>query len=332
MRVLILGGGGNIGFWVEKLLIENLHDVYSIQRSVNKPKRKHLESQKNFVIILENVNNLSEMSCNFFNDFDLVIDFVCFNEMTAIKRMRLLSNFSGIFIMVSTVAVYDRSTTTNFLSSASKCENLYWEYARNKFKAEKIFLEGISSNQIKICRLGHTFDTILPVPFGTGDWTFVQWLLDGNSMLMHRRDESFWSLLHSRDAARRILLVATEPQDFANVVNIVNSQSTSWLEIGRVFFSSLRIPESFRFISVETLREIYPYWSESVFFHKQFDEVYDGDEIRKFSQIEATDWNLLDGLNFSLDFYRQKKTFRIVNQFDYDQFSLLAKYSKPLKA
>lgn len=332
MRVLILGGGGNIGFWVEKLLIENWHEVHSIQRSVNKPKRKHSESKKNFFIIHEDVNNLSEMSRKFVSQFDLIIDFICFNEATAIERVKLLSDFSGLFIMISTVAVYDRTISTNFLSSVSKCESLYWEYAKNKFKAERVFLAGIRSNQIKICRLGHTFDTILPIPFGKGDWTFVQWLIDGNSMLMFRKDESLWPVLHSRDAAKRILFVATEPQDFANVVNIVNSRSTSWLEIGRVLFSSLGIPESFRFIGVESLREIHPYWSDSVIFHKQFDDVYFGDEIRKFSQIEVTDWSLSTGLTTSLDFYRQKKSFRVVNQFDYDQFSLLAEYSKPLKA
>ena len=331
MRVLILGGGGNIGFWVEKLFMENHHAVCSLQRGFNKLKRNHSDEQKNFFIIREDVNALSEMSKKLINDFDLIIDFICYDAATAQERVRLLSGFSGLFIMISTVAVYDRSFGLNILSSVSSCETTKWGYAKNKFEAENVLLAGIGSDQIKICRLGHTFDIALPVPFGSGDWTIIQWLLDGNSLMLCRGSESSWPLLHARDAARRILITATEPQRFANVVNIVNSKATSWLVIARAFCTILGLPESFRYISVETLRVLYPYWSESVIFHKQFDEVYVGEEITKFSQTEVGDWSLETGLNVSLGCYFSEKSFQIVNQFDYSQFSLLARKSQALE-
>jgi nucleoside-diphosphate-sugar epimerase len=331
MRVLILGGGGNIGFWVEKLFMENHHAVCSLQRGFNKLKRNHSDEQKNFFIIREDVNALSEMSKKLINDFDLIIDFICYDAATAQERVRLLSGFSGLFIMISTVAVYDRSFGINTLSSVSSCEFVKWEYAKNKFEAENVLLAGIGSDQIKICRLGHTFDIALPVPFGSGDWTIVQWLLDGNSLMLCRDSESSWPLLHARDAARRILITATEPQRFANVVNVVNSKATSWLVIAKTFCTILGLPESFRYISVETLRALYPYWSESVIFHKQFDEVYVGEEITEFSQTEVGDWSLETGLRVSLGYYFSEKSFQIVNQFDYLQFSLLARKSQALE-
>jgi len=331
MKVLILGGGGNIGFWVENLLIEDGHYVYSIQRGINKVKRIHLEDKKNFFIIREDINQLSEASRSLINECELIIDFICFNSFTANERLRLFSNFSGLIIMVSTVAVYDRSRGINKLSSGSSCENVQWPYAKNKLEAEKVLLAGIKPGQIKICRLGHTFDTILPVPFGTGDWTFIQWLLDGNSLMLIRDSDSFWPLLHSRDAARRILLLSTEPQEFKNVTNIVNSQTRSWLEIGRAIFSGLGIPERFRKLDLEILRTFLPYWSDSVTFHKKFDEIYVGEEIDKFAKFESTDWSLEKGLEISLDFYLAQESSQLVNHFDYEQFSLLAKKSPILK-
>ena len=331
MRVLILGGGGNIGFWVESLFIENHHEVCSIQRGFNKLKRNHPDGQKNFNIICEDINTLSEMSRKKINDFDLIIDFVCYDAVTALERVRLLSDFSGLLIMISTVAVYDRSFGMNILSSDSSCKNIKWGYAKNKFEAENVLLASIRSDQIKICRLGHTFDTALPVPFGSGDWTIVQWLLDGNSLMLFRGSESSWPLLHARDAARRILNVATQPQKFTNVVNIVNSKASSWLAIAKTFCTILGLPESFRFISVETLGMLYPYWSESVNFHKQFDDMYIGEEIAMFSQTEVGDWSLANGLAESLRWYLSDKSLQIVNQFDYSQFSLLARKSKALE-
>jgi nucleoside-diphosphate-sugar epimerase len=212
----------------------------------------------------------------------------------------------------------------NILSSVSSCEKVEWSYAKNKLEAEEVLLEGLKPGRVIICRLGHTFDVLLPVPFGSGDWTFVQWLLDGNPMMLFRGIDSSWSLLHSRDVARRILFLAANVENFTNVLNIANPQSVSWLEIGKAFYSTLRIPEKFRFISLDSLKTLYPYWSESVIFHKQFDEVYVGDEIKMFSQIEDSDWNLATGLSVSLNFYLRNKTIQTVNQFHYEQFSLLA--------
>lgn len=331
MKVLILGGGGNIGFWVENLLIKDGHYVYSIQRGINKVKRTHLKNQKNFFIIREDINQLGEVSRGLINECDLIIDFVCFNSITANARLRLFSGFTGRIVMVSTVAVYDRSLGMNKLSSGSSCENVQWQYAKNKLGAEKVLLAGIKSGQIKICRLGHTFDTILPVPFGTGDWTFIQWLLDGNSLMLIRGSDSFWPLLHSRDAARRILLLSHEPQEFKSVTNVVNSQTRSWLDIGRAIFSGLGIPERFRKLDLEILRTFIPYWSDSVTFHKKFDEMYVGEDIDKFAKFESTDWSLEKGLEISLDFYLSQKSSQIVNHFDYEQFSLLAKKSQVLE-
>lgn len=161
MKVLILGGGGNIGFWVEKLLIENNHYVYSIQRGFNKLKRSHLENQENLFIIREDINQLSKLSRELIKDCDLIVDFICFNSLTASERLILFSDFSGLFIMISTVAVYDRSLGANILSSVSSCEKVKWSYAKNKLEAEKVLLTGIKPGRIKICRLGHTFDPLI---------------------------------------------------------------------------------------------------------------------------------------------------------------------------
>jgi len=328
MKVLILGGGGNIGFWVEKLLIENNDYVYSIQRGTQKIKRTHSKNPKNFFIIREDINELSETSKELVNNCDVIIDFVCFSAANARERIRLLSDFPGLLIMISTVAVYDRSLGTNILSSVSSCKNVKWAYAKNKLEAEEALLDGLKPGRVVICRLGHTFDIVLPVPFGVGDWTFVKWLLDGNPLMLFRGMDSRWSLFHSRDVARRILLVAANAENFTSVLNIANPQSVSWLEIGKAIYSTLDIPEKFRYISVDALRNLYPYWSESVIFHKQFDEVYVGDEIKKFSQLGEDDWDLAAGLRISLNFYLRNKPFQTVNQFYYDKFLLLAANSQ----
>jgi len=331
MKVLIIGGGGNIGFWVEKLFSENNHYVCSLSRGTYKTKRSHPDNQTNFSFIREDINALSESSMRSITNYDVVIDFICYDAIDAQMRLKLFSKFSGLFVMVSTVAVYDRSPGMNVLSAQSSCYNTQWGYAKRKLDAERVLLAGMPIGQLKICRFGHTFDISLPVPFGVGDWTIIQWLLDGNPLMLCKGSESSWPLLHSRDAARRLLMMATEPRQFGTILNIVNWKVSSWFEIGETLFSTLRIPKAFRLLDVDDLKNTCPYWSESVVFHKQFDETYVGDEIEIFSDLKGDDWSLTTGLSVSLSFYFAEESFQIVNQSDYLQYSLLAKKSRAFR-
>ena len=313
MRLLTLGGGGNIGFWVEKEFLDKGHEVLSVSRGLKEAKRQYQENTTSLFYLKTDINSPSISLRNEISEADVIIDFVCFNQKEASLRNTLLAEFSGLYLMISTVAVYDRDHNLNVLSSSSSCNTLTWPYARNKYEAEMAIKNYKTSYEKKILRLGHTFDISLPVPFGPGDWTIPTWLLEGEPLLIHRSGESVWPLLHSIDAAKRIYFVATNPEVFTDTINIVAKATVTWVEIGLAFFRRLGLEPNFKYISIDELRTKHKYWSESVQFHKGFDERYVGVEQDIFKEFLPQDLDIETGLRISFEWYLSNSDSRRVN-------------------
>ncbi len=313
MRLITLGGGGNIGFWVEKKFLDKDHEVLSVSRGLKEAKRQFQESTSSLSYLKEDINSPSISLLNEISKADVIIDFACFNQKDAYLRKTLLSEFSGLYLMVSTVAVYDRNHHLNTLSTSSTCNTLDWPYARNKYEAELMIKNYRAPYEKKVLRLGHTFDTSLPVPFGPGDWTIPKWLLEGEPLLIHRSGESIWPLLHSIDAAKRIYLVASNPEIFTDTINVVANTTVTWAEIGLAFFRCLDLEPNFKYISIDELRTKHKYWSDSVQFHKGFDERYVGVEQDIFKECLSQDIDIETGLRISFEWYLSNSVFRKVN-------------------
>ena len=313
MRLITFGGGGNIGFWVEKEFLDKGHKVLSVSRGLKETKRQFQETTSSLSHLREDLKHPSISLRNEVNKANVIIDFVCFTQTDASFRKTLLSEFSGLYIMISTVAVYDRTHNLNTLSTSSTCNNLDWPYARNKYEAELATRSHTTSYEKKVLRLGHTFDTSLPVPFGPGDWTIPKWLLQGEPLLIHRDGESFWPLLHSIDVAKRIYLVASNPELFADTINVVANVTVSWAEIGLAFFRCLGLEPNFKYISIDELRTKHMYWSDSVKFHKGFDERYIGAEQDIFREYLSQDIDIDSGLRISFEWYLSNPVFRKIN-------------------
>lgn len=323
MRLITLGGGGNIGYWVEREFLDKNHEVLSVSRGVRKVKREFPQYTPGLSFLAEDIRFPSNLLKNKVKEAEVIIDFVCFNREDANLRKSLLSEFSGIYFMVSTVAVYNRKKSLNTLSAISNCDTLAWHYARNKYEAELAIRNYQAPFKKKILRLGHTFDISLPVPFGPSDWTIPKWLLEGEPLLIHRRERSTWPLLHSIDAAKRIYFVASHPEMFLDTVNVVANATTTWKEIGLAFFKCLNLEPRFQYISPDDLRTKHTYWSDSVYFHKQFDEEYVGVEQDIFRETFPKDIDIETGLHFSLEWYLTNPEYRKVKTEALTDLSLL---------
>ena len=313
-KVAVLGGGGNIGWWVEKVLLESGWYVSSFSRNLNKKKRLGLESHKNFKKINYDLSRHDDKIKDLISKFDCIVDFICFDRDTAKNRINLLSKFKGIYLFVSSVAVYERKTGRNKISNQSSCELIPWKYARSKREAEKVFIEYFPQEKLKVLRLGHTYDTIFPNPIGPNDWTIIDWIMRGNPMPIHKKESSKWPILHSQDAARRILEIMNYPRNFSNILNIVAKKVYTWEEIEDTIFNTFDLKINKKYISLTELFNRVPYWYDSVFYHKIFEECYIGQEIDMFKKFENQDLTVSQGLKITKDWYLNNKNARQINE------------------
>ena len=311
MEVLIIGGGGNIGHWLEVQLLSRGHGVTSLVRG-NRPSRRMHESGQKINIFRVDVYRPNLTSIVNLNGFDCIIDLILYNYDQALSRVNMLEGFSGMYIVISTVASYRRFSGLNVLSAKSSTSDVFWKYAQDKLAAEVEIACRLKRADVRIARLAHTFDISLPVPFGPSDWTIPDRICSGHPILTHVYTSKSWPLLHSIDAAKRICLLIERPSDFGPIINIASGSPTNWGSIINGFFSLLDKEPYIKILRLEDLLSLYPYWADSVKYHKQFDEIYVGEEMDIFSEY-LTDLSLIDGMEIAFGYYRAFDKSDVVN-------------------
>lgn len=307
LNIVILGGGGNISYWLEKVHLDKGGNVYSVSRGRDKLQRTHSKTENFHKVRLDINNKKADISKILDYRPDIIVDFICFNKEQALLRRPLLRSFSGVYIMVSTVAVYNRHEGMNIITDKSDVSNASWPYAVKKLEAERCLLEQISPADMRILRLGHTYDLIFPVPFGPSDWHIPNLLEQGHKLLTHAGSRSKWRLQHSSDCARKIAYIGNNTQLFSHVTNIVGFKEYSWLDICFSIFDALGRKPKIQFLTAELLERMNPYWSDSVKYHKRFDESYIGHSQEILFNNSGNDRALLDGLKSSVDLYRANR-------------------------
>jgi len=331
MKVLLLGGGGNIGFWIEKTFLDDGYAVISYRRGISDRKREsHLRNIK-FEVRYFDVNSPDAFKKIVIpSDVDIIIDCVCFNEKHASIRAEMLRNFSGIYMLVSSVAVYERHNGMNLISTKTKTENLSWQYAIRKRLTENYLIKNLKRSRVIVLRAGHTYDTVLPVPFGPTNWTIPRMILDGSPLLTHSSGESSWPLLYAADFSKRVSHIVHNLEYFKDFVNIVSNKPTSWEKISLTLFEALGVTPKINYLSPLELERLNPYWSDSVKYHKKFNERYVGPDQDIFSSISETDIDLISGLKRSIGFYLENGNMQSVNQDDIEKLNILLIQSREI--
>ena len=327
MEVLIVGGGGNIGYWLEAQLLSGGHRVTSLVRGNRPSRRMHEPGQKiNIVRVDIYCHNLSSFIN--LNRFDCIIDLILYNYDQAHSRVNMFEGFSGMYIVISTVASYRRFSGLNVFSAKSSTSDVSWKYAQDKLAAEAEIASRLIKADVRIARLAHTYDTSLPVPFGPSDWTIPDRICNGHPILTHAYPSESWPLLHSIDAAKRICLLIERPSDFGPIINIASGSPTNWGSIVNGFFSLLDKEPYIKILRLEDLLRLYPYWADSVKYHKQFDEIYVGEEMDIFSEY-LTDLSLIGGLEIGFGYYRSFDKSNAVNLDDSIRLDWLEGFCQP---
>lgn len=303
MRILILGGGGNIGAWLEQAYAACGHHVVSVSRRSNRAKRS-FPSISSIERVFENLEVFFESKkFSLLAPVDLIVDFVCYTEEDAKKRLHWLSEYRGVYCLISSVAVYERHHKLNEITASSACESQKWSYAKKKRLIEHLIQSAKTKFELVVARLGHTYDTVIPFPFGPSDWTIAEYILGGGPLLVHKICDSVWSIQHSIDASSRLKFLLDNLDNFQRIVNIVSVKRTSWCAVYKSILKALGVTYRVQLIPPKQLLTLCRYWGESVFYHKQFDECYSGEDVELLEEQCPETVNLEAGIQNSIDFY-----------------------------
>lgn len=234
MKVLILGGNGNIGFYTSKLALLKGYDV-TIFDMFSSPELEALGAKYiigNFRDHKEAQEKLKGMS------FDVAADFAAYLPEHVEDDFKLFNGRIGHYIFVSSITVYQKPLASYKIREDWPIKNHPLDrYAGNKIKCELYLQEKYREADfpVTIVRPTHTYSErylVLPVTmWNEPHWTIADRILNGKEIPVHGEGKTLWVVTHSEDFAKGFVGLMGNHQVIGHAFNIATDEVLTWNQI-----------------------------------------------------------------------------------------------------
>ena len=127
MKVLFIGGSGNISSAVSRLTIQKGFDLYLLNRGKSKIKITGAKS------IIADINNREEtVKALKGHTWDVVVNWIAFHPDGIKRDIELFTGNTKQYIFISSASVYQKPPIHPVITESTPLKNPYWQYSRDK--------------------------------------------------------------------------------------------------------------------------------------------------------------------------------------------------------
>ncbi len=244
MKILIVGGTGNISWHCTAQALSLEHEVWTLNRAATRATRRPPPAgvQELKLDIRDRSATLAALGRQ---EFDVVADFICFDEKQAREDFELFRGRTGQFIFVSSEAIYQRDPANLPFreNSPQYAPDAACSYVAGKIRAEREFvsLHEEAGFPLTIVRPGYTYDTIVPVALGHNCFTAPQRALMGKPLLIGGDGTNRWTFTHASDFARAFVALLGNTKAIGQAVHITSDFVHSWNEVTEMLSHALGV-------------------------------------------------------------------------------------------
>jgi nucleoside-diphosphate-sugar epimerase len=335
MKVLFIGGNGNISWYCTTLALEKGYEVWILNRAATHLTRRAPPlGVREIKVDIRDKNAAAKTLRGY--EFDVVADFICYNEEQAKTGIGLFQGKTRQYIFISSEAVYQRrleylpfKEDTPQFAPDSACS-----YVDGKVKAEIHFLQAYKDTgfPVAIIRPGYTYDTIIPVSLGHNCFTAPMRVLDGKPFLIAGDGKTLWPFTHSSDFARALVPLLGDERTIGDAVHIIGDIVHSWNEAMKTLADVLGVKKpKYLYISKEDVFKSEFGEQREVIAERMFDAVFDNSKIKSLVPGWSSRISLEEGLKQAVKWlYEDERRIRIVPQINMALEKLEVAYEQKL--
>jgi len=229
MKVLFIGGTGNISAETSRLAISKGIDLYHLNRGITRPK---LQGVKSLVADINDRNQLRDVLQD--HTFDVVVNFIAFTTNDVARDIDLFAGRTQQYIFISTASAYQKPLSHPIVTESTPLHNPYWQYSRDKIACEDFLMSAYRNNgfPVTIVRPSHTYDTVIPAAVGSWtDFTLIDRMRKGKEIVIHGDGNSLWVMTHAKDFAKGFAGLLGNVQSIGHSFHITSDEVLTWNQI-----------------------------------------------------------------------------------------------------
>ena len=237
MKILFVGGTGNISSTLSRLVVERGHELHLLNRGKS---HKH-PLPAGVRVIAHDVHGGAFPEALRGARYDVVVNWIAFLPSDIERDLAWFSGgaeraTAGQYIFISSASAYQKPPSHPVITESTPLANPYWEYSRNKIACEEALMRAYRTTgfPMTIVRPSHTYDTIVPVAVSKSDFTIIDRIRRGLPVIIHGEGTSLWTLTHADDFARAFLGLCGNPRAIGHAFHITSDEWLTWDQILRL--------------------------------------------------------------------------------------------------
>jgi nucleoside-diphosphate-sugar epimerase len=286
MKILIIGGTGNISTGITQILQTQEHELTLFKHDAARPDWLHCNVQ--VVTGDRKEHGGFERRMAGLGPWDCVIDMIAFEPEDAVSDVRAFRGRAQQFIFCSTVDVYDKMpgrypvTEDDGIIGARPS----FAYAWNKVQCEQTLWTAHQRGDFALTVLRPTFtynETWSPGIHSFGGQSYhLDRLLKGKPFILHGDGTSLWAATYRDDTAGAFVGAAGNSRSFGQAYNVSGDEWMTHNHIWRTLARLLKAPEpDFVYIPTDLLIKLAPKEAEWCFENFRHNNLFDNAKAKR---------------------------------------------------
>jgi nucleoside-diphosphate-sugar epimerase len=307
MRVLFIGGTGNISSECARHLVESGHVVGVLTRGLS-------EIPQGCTAIRGERHDAGALraAAHTFRP-DAVINFIGYEVDDVRLDHAAFGDAIGQYVFISSTTVHSRPVRLP-ITEDSPIGNPHWEYARKKIECEE-WLREQERFPVTIVRPSHTYSKRwVPNAIASSNHIFARRMADGKSLFVHDDGQTPWTLTAASDFALGLAGLLGREDTLGETFHITSDEVLTWNQIYTLIAEALGAPQpQVQPIPTDFICQSAPSMNGTLKGDKAHPGIFDNSKLKKFvpgfacrksfrtGVAESADWLRADPARWKLD-------------------------------
>jgi len=288
MKILFIGGSGNISAACTRLALKKGHEVFALNRGNSKD-----NLPTGVQTLTADINDLDATKRALDGHiFDVVANFIVFTPSDIKRDIALFLGKTDQYIFISSTSAYQKPLLHPVVTESTPLKNPFWQYSRDKIACEDALNLAYRNDDfpITIVRPSLTYDTVIPIPIGGWkDYTVVDRIKKGKKVIVHGEGTSLWTITHASDFAIGFVGLLGHQQAIGHSFHITSDELLNWDQIYQAVASAAECKANIVHIPSAFLARYDDHFIGSLIGDKAVSAVFDNSKIKMFvPEFKAT--------------------------------------------
>ncbi len=312
MKVLFIGGTGNISAACTRLAVEKGIEVFLFNRG------RSMESvQGQAQSIKGDIRDATSVADALrHHRFEVVVDWVAYLPEHVEADIGLFAGRTQQYVFISSAAVYQKPPRHYLITESTPLENPFWQYARDKIACEQRLDRAYREEgfPVTIVRPSLTYgETWIPCAVGGHDYTVVDRMKRGRKIIVHGDGQSLWTVTHNSDFAKGLIGLLGNESAIGERYHITSDEVLTWDRIYRTIGTAAGVEPDLIHIPSDFINAFDSRVGAGLLGDKAYSMVYDNAKIKRAVPGFQATVTFAEGMRRSMEWFEGDPPRKITN-------------------